>query len=157
MKEKSNPIFIIDSAVMNNPQQSQTHIERYPLHTGELAPEKLRSLYEKNSSVLPLSKADRNRFEKEWEELSSKKEVLRIWEDGVIVSVGEDYYDDYIIDTVRNLHEQSNNRDFMKSARVIGELIGTINQYIGQHYYEYRVRHLIMNGVLEIEGVPKAM
>lgn len=42
---------------------------------------------------------------------------------------------------------------FMKSARVIGNL----NQYIGDQFVKYRVRHLIMNGVFEIEGIPKAM
>ncbi len=45
----------------------------------------------------------------------------------------------------------------MKSARLIGEVIGYLDQYIGDEYFEYRVRHLIMNGVFEIEGIPKAM
>jgi len=45
----------------------------------------------------------------------------------------------------------------MKSARLIGEVIGYLDQYISDEYFEYRVRHLITNGIFEIEGVPRAM
>jgi len=45
----------------------------------------------------------------------------------------------------------------MKSARLIGEVIGNVDQYIGDGFVEYRVRLLIMNGIFEIKGVPKAM
>ncbi|WP_342543751.1 DUF3658 domain-containing protein [Paenisporosarcina sp. FSL H8-0542] len=46
---------------------------------------------------------------------------------------------------------------FYEKARVIGEAIGNLIQYIGDQFVKYRVRHLIMNGVFEIEGIPKAM
>lgn len=55
------------------------------------------------------------------------------------------------------MHNEVKSKDFMKSARVIGEVIGNLNQYIGDQFVEYRVRHLIMNGVFEIVGIPKAM
>ena len=45
----------------------------------------------------------------------------------------------------------------MKSALLIGEVMGYLNQYIGDQFFEYRVRYLIVNGIFEIEGVPKAM
>ncbi|MCM3576276.1 DUF3658 domain-containing protein [Mesobacillus subterraneus] len=80
-----------------------------------------------------------------------------MWESKEIKSVEETYYDDYIISKAKKLHKERKNNDFMKSARLIGEVIGYLNQYIGDEYFEYRVRHLIMNGVFEIEGVPKAM
>ncbi|WP_071394780.1 DUF3658 domain-containing protein [Bacillus tuaregi] len=65
--------------------------------------------------------------------------------------------DDYIIQKAIKLHKQQKKKSFMKSARLIGEVIGYLDQYIGDEYFEYRVRHLIMNGVFEIEGIPKAM
>ncbi|MGG3927136.1 DUF3658 domain-containing protein [Metabacillus fastidiosus] len=104
-----------------------------------------------------MSQKERKKFEEEWEELSTKKEVLRIWKTGEIHSVDEDYYDDYIINTVRELHNERKDKEFIKSARVIGQVVGYLNQYIGDLYIEYRIRHLIMNGVFEIQGVPKAM
>ena len=35
--------------------------------------------------------------------------------------------------------------------------MGHLNQYIGAQFIEYRVIRLIMNGVLDMEGVPTAM
>lgn len=45
----------------------------------------------------------------------------------------------------------------MKSARLIGEIIGHLNQKISDEFFEYRLIQLVLNGVFEIEGVPKAM
>ncbi|AWE07331.1 hypothetical protein DCE79_08050 [Lysinibacillus sp. 2017] len=35
--------------------------------------------------------------------------------------------------------------------------MGHLNQYIGDQFIQYRVIRLIMNGVLDMEGVPTAM
>lgn len=105
----------------------------------------------------PVSQEQRKKLEEEWQELSFTKEVLRIWENKKIKSVDEAYYDDYIINKAKKLYKGRKNIEFMKSARLIGEVIGYLDQYIGDEFIEYRVRHLIMNGVFEIEGVPKAM
>lgn len=75
----------------------------------------------------------------------------------MINSVNESYYDNYIIDTTRKIHIERKNNEFIKSARLIGEVMGHLNQYIGDQFIEYRVRHLIVNGIFEIEGIPKAM
>lgn len=129
----------------------------YPLHTGEITSEKLRIIYEKRRKVSPVSQEVRKKLEEEWQELSSTQEVLRIWENKGIRSVDETYYDDYIINKAKKLHKERKSNDFMKSARLIGEVIGHLDQYIGDEYFEYRVRCLIINGVFELEGVPKAM
>ncbi|WP_231687559.1 DUF1835 domain-containing protein [Bacillus sp. FJAT-22090] len=157
LREKTNNITLIDTTTNYKNLFHIPEVEYFPLHTGEITPEKLRLIYEKNSAVKPLSQEERKKFEDQWEELSTKHEVLRIWTNTEICSVDQDFYDDYIINTVRNLHNELKNKDFMKSARVIGEVIGNLNQYIGDQFVEYRVRHLIMNGVFEIEGIPKAM
>ncbi|WP_232697558.1 DUF1835 domain-containing protein [Brevibacillus daliensis] len=157
LKEKTNDIILMDTTTHYKNQFHIPDIEYSPLHTGGIAPEKLKLIYDKNRTAKPLSQEEREKFEKEWEELSTKQEVLRIWRNREIHSVNEDYYDDYIINAAQNLHDKKKNKDFMKSARVIGEVIGHVDQYIGDQYVEYRVRHLIMNGVFEIEGIPKAM
>lgn len=157
LREKTNNIILINTTTNYKNQFHISEIEYLPLHTGEIAPEKLRLIYEKSSVVIPLSQEERKKFENQWEELSTKHQVLRIWTNKEICSVDEDFYDDYIINTVRNMHNEVKSKDFMKSARVIGEVIGNVNQYIGDQFVEYRVRHLIMNGVFEIVGIPKAM
>ncbi|GIN23413.1 DUF1835 domain-containing protein [Siminovitchia fordii] len=157
LRAKINNIILINTTTNYKNQFHIPEIEYFPLHTGEITPEKLRLIYEKNRTAQPLSKEERKKFEEDWEALSTKQEVLRIWENKELYSVNEDYYDDYIINTTRNLHNEQKSKGFMKSARVIGQVVGHLNQYIGDLYVEYRVRHLIMDGVFEIQGIPKAM
>ena len=157
LKGKNYDIVLMDTTKQYKNHFDVPDTDCYPLHTGEIIPEKLRLIYEKGRKVSPISQEQCEKLVKEWQELSSTQEVLRVWENQEIMSVEETYYDDYIINKAKKLHKERENNDFMKSARLIGEVIGYLNQYIGDEYFEYRVRHLIMNGVFEIEGVPKAM
>lgn len=157
LKDKNLDIFLMNTIKQYKSQFDISDTDCYPLHTGEIVSEKLRLIYEKGKKVPPISKEQRKKLEEEWQELSSTQEVLRVWENNEIKSVDEAYYDNYIINKAKNLHKVRKNNEFMKSARLIGEVIGYLDQYIGDSYVEYRVRHLIINGVFEIEGVPKAM
>ncbi len=157
LRDKPNNIILMDITTKYKNQFHIPGINYSPLHTGEIPPEKIRLLYEKNGSVQPLSQEERKKFEEEWNELSTKQDVLRIWKNDRIHSVDEDFYDDYIINTARNLHKKQEIKEFIKSSRIIGQVIGLLNQYIGDQFFEYRLRYLIMNGVFEIQGVPKAM
>jgi hypothetical protein len=157
LKEKTNDIFVMDTTSKYKNQFGVPETEFFPLDTGEISPDKLRLIYEKNRKNNSLTQNERKKFEKEWEQLSTKQEFLRIWKNKMINSVNESYYDDYIIDTLRKIHIERKNNEFIKSARLIGEVMGYLNQYIGDQFFEYRVRHLIVNGIFEIEGVPKAM
>ena len=97
------------------------------------------------------------RFVQEWDSLANKQEVLRIWQNGEIQSVADNFYDQYIINTAKRLHNKQKNKDFMKSAMLIGEVLAHLGQYVGDLFLEYRVRHLIYNGLFDIKGIPKAM
>lgn len=44
------------------------------------------------------------------------------------------------------------NENYIKSARLIGEVTGHLNQYIGDQFIEYRLRNLIEQGIFEYEG-----
>ncbi len=157
LREKTNDIFVMDATSKYKNQFVTLETDSFPLHTGEISPDKLRLIYEKNRKSNPLTPKEREKFEKDWEQLSTNEEVLRIWENKDICIVNETYYDDYIINTARKIHFERKNNEFIKSARLIGEVMGDLNQYIGDQFFEYRVRHLIVNGIFEIEGVPKAM
>lgn len=157
LREKENPIILIDATTDYQQLFHIPEIDYFPLHTGEITPEKLGAIYEYNRNATPLSKMERIKFEEEWETLSAKQEVLRTWKNQEIHNVAEDHYDDYIIHTARNLHHEQENKDFIKSARLIGHVIGHLKQYIGDSYVEYRVRQLILNGVFDLKGIPKAM
>ncbi|MCR8848026.1 DUF1835 domain-containing protein [Rossellomorea sp. SC111] len=143
LRTKLNPIVLVNT----------TYEDR--LHTGELSSEILRGFYDKEHE--PLGREERKTYEKEWLELSSTREVLRIWEKGSIKSVPEDHFDKYIIRAAESLHNEQECHGFMKSARLIGEVIGHTENYIGDGFIEYRVRHLVMSGVFQLYGVPKGM
>ncbi|MDQ0233325.1 DUF1835 domain-containing protein [Metabacillus malikii] len=157
LKEKEFDISIINTTKQFKNKYNIPDTDCYPLHTGEIASERLTVIYEEARKNPPISQEQRKELEEDWNELSSTDEVLRIWENNKIKSVSDDYYDDYIINKAKKLYKSRNKQEFLKSARLIGEVIGYLDQYIGDVYIEYRVRHLITSGVFEIEGVPKAM
>lgn len=126
------------------------------LHSGEIPPEKLQHIYVQGSGRL-LTDHDREEYEKEWLSLSESDEALRIWRNGRIISVPEDFYDEFIINKAKKLSGNRKAMEFMKSARVIGEVLGHLDQYVEDSFLEYRIRKLIEAGVFEVEGSLEAM
>ncbi|MDG5471184.1 DUF1835 domain-containing protein [Jeotgalibacillus sp. ET6] len=149
LRGKKNDIFLVDTT--GYILSSDT--EYVPLHMGEMIPETLQEIVKTNGHVQRLTKEQRRHYEEEWMQLSFSEEVLRIWNRHAIASVDEAYYDQMIIKKAEKLQKD----EFVKSARLIGEVYGHLDQYIGDEYIEYRLRHLIMSGRFEIEGVPRAM
>ena len=157
LKEKANDIFLI-----NINEAYKTHFERAdidftPRNMGELTAKQLKLIYENEKNGHVLTQTDRKTLEQQWEQLCEEKEVLRLWENNKITSVPETFYDEYIINIVKKFHKNNSHNEFIKSARVIGEVIGHLNQYIGDQFIEYRIRRLIVDGIFDMEGVPKAM
>jgi hypothetical protein len=78
---------------------------------------------------------------------------------GRILSVPENFYDEFIIKKAKKLFVKGKPREieFIKSARVIGEVLGYLDQYVGDSFLEYRIRKLIEAGVFESEGSLVAM
>ncbi|MFJ8263857.1 DUF1835 domain-containing protein [Rummeliibacillus sp. NPDC094406] len=126
------------------------------LHTGEIPPEKLQIIYEQDYGKL-ITDSKRKELEKEWLTLSDTNATLRIWRDGKIQSVPEEIYDDFIIKRAKKLHNEQITKDYMKSARLIGEVLGHLEQYVGDGFLEYRLRKLIENGIFEMVGNLKGM
>ena len=147
---------------MNTNKAYKVHFDKpeidfTPLCMGELSSKHLKQIYENEKNFHALTQIERKAFEQQWAQLCEEKEVLRIWESNKIVSVPENFYDEYIINTVKKFHKNNKHNEFIKSARVIGEVIGHLNQYVGDQFVEYRVRRLIVDGIFDMEGVPKEM
>ncbi|MFD2654572.1 DUF1835 domain-containing protein [Gracilibacillus thailandensis] len=157
LSEKTNAIFIINTTINYQRFFTQNDQVVQLRHSGEVTHDQLAHIYLQTNSKKQLRQEERDQLVREWEELATTKNLLRLWKDKLIQSVGEAYYDNYILDTVKKIHDERNNSDFVKVAIVIGELIGHADQYISDLYFEYRVRHLIVNGFLDIEGIPKGM
>ncbi|MGE6610898.1 DUF1835 domain-containing protein [Peribacillus sp. NPDC076916] len=157
LNKKRNNIILINTSKAYHEEFEGSNRVYSPLTTGGIPPEKLKSIYEKNKTNNPISIEDRRKFQREWVLLAEAQDVLRIWDNGKVHGVDEDFYDPFIINKARKVHSQQKNRDFMKSAVLVGEVIGHLEQYLGDEFIEYRVRHLINIGTFDIEGVPIAM
>lgn len=75
----------------------------------------------------------------------------------MIHSFPEDYYDTFIKSRAKKLHAKQKEKDFMKSARLIGDVLGRLDQYVGDGFLEYRLKKMIAAGVFEAEGSLLAM
>ncbi|WP_040203374.1 DUF1835 domain-containing protein [Neobacillus jeddahensis] len=156
LKEKINQIYLINTTIAYQELFNTNEYQYFYLHTGEVVPEKLNAIYQKKLSK-PLTVQERTQFEKEWLSLSDSKGVVRIWENNKIKTVNEDHFDEMIVTTAQQLYSKQKEKDFMKSGRIIGEVLGLLDNNVGDAFIEYRLRSLIYKGVFDIKGIPKGM
>ncbi|WP_342041934.1 DUF1835 domain-containing protein [Bacillus sp. OTU2372] len=156
LRELKNNISIIDTATLYRKLFEKKAKKYVPFFSGEIILEELKTIYkysQENKQIL--SDIERKHFEKKWLDLSNNPGTLRIWENGEIKDVAEDYYDDFIIEKAKYLIGKK--KGFIMCARLVGEVYGHILQYIGDSFLEYRVRKLIEKGIFEYEGSLEAM
>lgn len=79
-----------------------------------------------------------------WENITNNQDTLRILKGNEIVSVDESYYDDLILD--------STTEEYIKAARVVGQVMGVSEQLIGDSFLLYRISTLINNRLLDYQG-----
>lgn len=156
LKQVPNDIFLINTTLAYQELFNTDEVTYIYSHTGEVHPDKIKLIYsEKKNS--PLTIEERERFHNEWKTLAETKEVLRVWEDNEVKSVNEDYYDHLIMTTAQRLHKKQGDKGFIKSARIIGDVLGQMDGRISDSFLEYRIRTLVYSGVFEIKGIPKGM
>ncbi|NEW08525.1 DUF1835 domain-containing protein [Paenibacillus sp. SYP-B3998] len=80
----------------------------------------------------------------DWKEWSQTKGILRILLDGKVVAVSEDYYDASILENTPN--------EYQRASYVVGEVMGKIEQCIGDTYLTFRVQQLIQQRKLSYQG-----
>lgn len=158
LREKTNQIRVINTTkLMDDLFCRPGQIQYAVRHTGEIAPEKFQTFYEEATKINFLNQRERSRFEAEWLKLAESSDNLRIWQDAGVQNVPEDYYDNYIADRAKELHNQQKKKEYIKSARLIGEVLGTLGQHVGDEFLQYRLRELIKQGIFEVEGSMVAM
>lgn len=122
LKGKNVDISLINTKAEYEELFQMKKVKYTPLHSGEIPPEKLQIIYEKGYGK-SLIDHDREDLEKEWLSLSGSHETLRIWRNGRIHCVPEDYYDQFIIQRAKYLHRKPKLNEFIKSARLIGDVL----------------------------------
>ncbi|MYL70718.1 DUF1835 domain-containing protein [Halobacillus litoralis] len=143
LKSKTNPIDLVQV----------TDALDFPLHTGELSPDRFVSLLPSRN---PVSKESMEAYQEEWRTLSNENTNLRIFENG-IHSTSENHFDGVLIQSLEKLQRESEDGDYIKAARLIGEVLGHLSQVVGDSFFEYRVRELVLHGEFQMRGVPRGM
>lgn len=158
LKEKANEIkefntFKAYHELFDDPAQEE---DFYPRSSGELNAEQLLLFY-KQPVINLMEPKLRESLCMEGETLLQTNGVLRVWKDKQVHTVSEDNEDTFIINCARRLHKKYKTHEFMKAPRLIGEVIGHMEQYTGDEWIEYRLRHLIEQGIFEYRGELHAM
>lgn len=156
LRGKPNKIYLMNTTELYEKYMVFEDGAAY-FHTGLLDSKMLKIFFQKEQKSEPLSEEKRTYFLEEWGALSEKEGVLRIWKNGQIQAVSEDYFDSLIIRKLEKLHQKQESPEFILTAKVIGEIVAEQEEFVDYFYLEFRMRHLVYNGTLEIKGVPKSM
>jgi hypothetical protein len=154
LRDKDNEVILLNSTELY--EKYKANEAQSIFSTGQLNPEDVRLLFEKNKDNKPLSDQERKQFQAEWEVLSETSEILRVWENEKIKGLPENHFDPPIIRTIERLHANQEVKDFIKAGSLISEILTHGNEY-DSYFLEYRIRTLIYNGVFELKGIPKSM
>jgi Protein of unknown function/Domain of unknown function (DUF1835) len=152
MRDKKHGIKLINTTEAYDELFKRPDHIQIILSTGEISPEKMKVIYKESDFKSKLSQTERKCLENEWLNMSEKQETLRIWQDERIVNVPEDYFDEFIIQRAIFLHKKYGQRNFIKSSRLIGDVLVHLDHFIGEVFLEYRLRKLIELGIFEFEG-----
>ncbi|RAW16021.1 hypothetical protein DC345_11050 [Paenibacillus taichungensis] len=157
LRNRLGPIYLIETSALYQELFNPSGVQHDVLRTGEIFSEKLLAMWQHCVNAEPLSLEKRKHMDQEWVNLAVQPGLLRLMKDGEIQSVPEDAIDEYIMQKVREVTLTRQPGEFIKSARVVGEVLGHLEQAVGDAFIEYRVRQLIIQGRLEMEGKPHAM
>ena len=157
LHSKPNAISLYDACAVCEELYNRPDTFIHYRCSGEIPSEKLREAISRLDDKKRLDSTDTARLEEEWKVITEQSGTLRIWSEQAVLEVPADYYDEYLLEKLDDFKPPAGNQGFLKSARLIGEVIGYCEQYIGDAYFEYRLRELIYKGVLEIKGVPAGM
>ena len=158
LRERTNRITIFNTAKLYS-ELFKAKAKKYtPLHSGEILSEELSVIFKYGQEIQRcLTEVERSQFENHWVSLSEHDGALRIWENGEIRSVSENYFDEFIIKMAQKIQGKRKKKVFIPALRIIGEVYGRIEQYVGDDFLEYRLRKLIEKGTFEYEGSLEAM
>ncbi|KAB8138126.1 DUF1835 domain-containing protein [Gracilibacillus oryzae] len=155
LRDKTNLIYLINTTELYEKFYASKEIQGI-CNSGQLEPNQLAFIFNETAHV-PLSFEQRSDFQEQWEKLAQSQDVLRIWINNTVQPLEEEHYDSFILSTIDRLHQKQKKQDFILTADVIGELLIEMEEYIDYAFLEYRIRHLIYSGILELKGVPKTM
>lgn len=137
LEDKFSNIYLINVSDM---LQEGGNIYTYR-SVGEIMPEKLKAFIKVKRK---LELKEFNHLLNEWNSLKNETSLLRVYEEGKMKSVDVNYYD---IDILKYAEKQ-----FKKSARIVGNVLGYSENKISDEYIFWRVQELVKSGMLDFKG-----
>ncbi|MDM5297238.1 DUF1835 domain-containing protein [Bacillus pumilus] len=157
LKGKNVDVYAINTTIAYD-QLFNTNTIRMDLrHTGEIPSEKFKIMFESKQHIHTFTKEERERLQEEWLHFADKDHTLRVWRNEQTISIQEDEFDAYMVKMAKRVHQSCQDEDYIKTPRLIGEVIGHLEQYIGDEFIEYRLKKLIDHGVFDMKGKRTSM
>ncbi|MCP1530939.1 DUF1835 domain-containing protein [Bacillus sp. FSL W8-1143] len=152
LKEKNIELSLINTTTAFD-QLFNTNTRRMDIrHAGEITTEKLKVLYKSKEHMHSVTKEERAQLLIEWLSFAKENHTLRIWQKGQTISVPEDEFDAYLVKMAKRLHQSHPEEEYIVTPRLIGEVLGHLEQYIGDDFIEYRLKTLIDQGIFDMIG-----
>ena len=102
-----------------------------------------------SSKARKITKNEHEIYASQWDELMKSTASLHVYDGNSISGKPEDYYDKYLL--AECSHE------FVPAPRVVGTAMGKIENNIGDSFLDYRLRELIKQGKVTLEGKESPM
>ncbi|WCH46433.1 DUF1835 domain-containing protein [Lysinibacillus sp. OF-1] len=159
LEKKPNDIYVLDTFQLFHelhifPQLAE---DNYPRSSGEVSVENVLHIYEQYQGR-PLKKSVQQALSKEGLKMLMDDYCIHTWEYNELWSHhNENVDDDWIIACAKRLHEDQEEAPYLMAARLIGEVLGHMEQYREAEWIEYRLRQLIQQGVFSYRGELKGM
>ncbi|MBU3129114.1 DUF1835 domain-containing protein [Clostridium tagluense] len=139
LKYKTTNMYLINVSDMI--EESSNDLYTY-ISMSEIMPEKLKSFI-KLKRKIELKEYDT--LLNEWNSLKNDNSILRIFKDGKIRSVKDDYFD---IDILKYTE-----KELRKSARIVGSVMAFSEIRISDGYIFWRIKELVESGMIEFKGI----
>ena len=159
LEKKPNDIYVLDTFQLFHelhifPQLAE---DNYPRSSGEVSVENVLHIYEQYQGR-PLKKSLQQTLSKEGLKMLMDDYCIHTWVYNELWSNhNENVDDDLIIACAKRLHEDQEEAPYLMAARLIGEVLGHMEQYRESEWIEYRLRQLIQQGVFSYQGELKGM
>lgn len=159
LEKKPNDIYVLDTFQLFHELHIFPHLaeDNYPRSSGEVSVENVLHIYEQYQGR-PLKKSVQQTLSKEGLKMLMDDYCIHTWEYNELWSHhNENVDDDWIIACAKRLHEDQEEAPYLMAARLIGEVLGHMEQYREAEWIEYRLRQLIQQGVFSYRGELKGM
>lgn len=159
LRDKKFEIYLMNTTTLLENEAIETKTNHKNI-VSLLTPEIHENLFQSaKNKLLPLSNEEATIYIHDWEEFSEENGLLRVWENNKINNVSENYYDEVIIRTLENLHQQDSSKDYVQVSKLVWGVVDRLDEANSLHYVylEYRIRYLVYNGTFELKGIPKSM